>query len=100
MSTILQHVRRGRIYSVHTLREGFGELIEAEALETSSLIGTPLRDTDLPDGVMVGAIVRGDQVINPRGNTIIQAKDRVVLFAAPESVRKVEKLFSVRLEYF
>jgi trk system potassium uptake protein len=100
VSSILQHVRRGRIHSVHTLREGFGELIEAEALETSSLIGTPLRDTDLPEGVMVGAIVRGDQVINPRGNTIIQAKDRVVLFAAPESVRKVEKLFSVRLEYF
>ncbi len=30
VSTILQHVRRGRIHAVHTLREGFGELIEAE----------------------------------------------------------------------
>lgn len=100
VSTILQHVRRGRIHSVHTLREGFGELIEAEALETSGLIGAPLRETNLPDGVMVGAIVRGGQVINPRGSTVIHAKDRVVLFAAPESVRRVEKLFSVRLEYF
>ena len=41
VSTILQHVRRGRIHSVHTLREGFGELIEAEALETSPLVGLP-----------------------------------------------------------
>ena len=37
VSTILQHVRRGKIHSVHTLQEGFGELIEAEAVETSSL---------------------------------------------------------------
>lgn len=100
VSTILQHVRRGRIHSVHTLREGFGELIEAEALETSGLVSTPLRDTDLPDGVMIGAIVRAGRVISPRGNTVIQAGDRVVLFADPGSVRRVEKLFSVRLEYF
>ncbi|TVR80784.1 MAG: Trk system potassium transporter TrkA [Rhodospirillales bacterium] len=100
VSTILQHVRRGRIHSVHTLREGFGELIEAEALETSGLVSTPLRETDLPDGVMIGAIVRGGRVISPRGTTVIQAGDRVVLFADPGSVRRVEKLFSVRLEYF
>jgi trk system potassium uptake protein TrkA len=99
-STILQHVRRGRIHSVHTLREGFGELIEAEALETSSLVGAPLRDIHLPAGVMIGAIVRGGRVISPRGNTVIQNKDRVILFATADVVRKVEKLFSVRLEYF
>ena len=99
-STILQHVRRGHIYSVHTLREGFGELIEAEALETSSLVGAPLREVKLPAGVMIGAIVRNGKVISPRGSTVIQDKDRVVLFAASEAVRKVEKLFSVRLEYF
>ena len=100
VSTILQHVRRGRIHSVHTLREGFGELIEAEALETSSLVGAPLKEVNLPSGVLIGAIVREGQVISPRGSTVIQAKDRVVLFAAAEAIRKVEKLFSVRLEYF
>ena len=99
-STILQQIRRGRIHAVHALREGFGELIEAEALETSPLVGTPLRDVKLPTGVMVGAVVRNGQVINPRGTTIVQNKDRVILFAASEAVRKVERLFSVRLEYF
>ncbi|MGF1640315.1 MAG: Trk system potassium transporter TrkA [Rhodospirillales bacterium] len=99
-STILQHVRRGHIYSVHTLREGFGELIEAEALETSGLVGAPLKEVKLPAGVMIGAIVRAGKVISPRGTTIVQDKDRVVLFATADAVRKVEKLFSVRLEYF
>lgn len=100
VSTILQHVRRGRIHAVHTLREGFGELIEAEAMETSGLVGQKLRDANIPAGAMVGAIVRDGQVISPRGDTVIQAHDRVVLFATTEAVRKVEKLFSVRLEFF
>ncbi len=100
VSTILQHVRRGRIHAVHTLREGFGELIEAEAMETSSLVGSPLKDAKLPKSVLVGAVVRESQVIIPRGNTVIQAGDRVVLFAAKEAIRKVEQLFSVRLEFF
>ena len=75
-------------------------MIEAEALETSELVGAPIREVNLPPGVLLGAIVRDGQVISPRGNTKVQAKDRVVLFAAPESVRKVEKMFSVQLEYF
>ncbi len=100
VSTIMQHVRRGRIHSVHSLREGFGELIEAEALETSGLVGTPLKDVKLPPGVLLGAIVRDGEVISPRGSTVVQTKDRVVLFSTLASIRKVEKIFSVQLEYF
>jgi trk system potassium uptake protein TrkA len=100
VSNILQHVRRGRIHSVHALQEGFGELIEADAIETSPLVGKPLREVKLPSGVLLGAIVRGGTVISPRGSTIVQANDRVVLFAATSAVKKIEKMFSVRLEYF
>ena len=100
VSSILQHVRRGRIRSAHTIRDGFGEIIEAEAIETTGLVGVPLKETGLPNNVLVGAIVRGDEVILPRAETIIQAKDHVVLFAAAEAVRDVEKIFSVSLEYF
>ncbi|MCR6632169.1 MAG: Trk system potassium transporter TrkA [Magnetospirillum sp.] len=100
VSNILQHVRRGRIHAVHSLHEGFGELIEADALETSNLVGKPLREVKLPNGVLLGAVVRDGTVISPRGNTVVQAGDRVVLFATAEAVKKVEKMFSVRLEYF
>ena len=100
VSTILQHVRRGRIRAVHSLGEGIGEVIEGDALETSPFVGAPLRDIDIPDGVVVGALVRDDEVIIPRGDTEIKAKDRIILFAASEEVKKVEKMFSVRLEYF
>lgn len=100
VSTILQHVRRGRIRSVHSLGEGVGEVIEGDALETSPLVGNPLKDIDLPAGVVIGALVRGEDVIIPRGDTVIKTGDRIVLFAGAEAVKKIEKMFSVRLEYF
>ena len=85
---------------MYSVREDFGEVIEAEALETSPLVGRPLKDARLPSGVIIGAIVRDGEVIVPRGETVIAAKDRVVLFATYEAVKKVEKMFAVRLDFF
>jgi trk system potassium uptake protein TrkA len=100
VSTILQHIRRGRIRAVHSLRDGFGEIIEAEALETSPLVGSQIREGKLPSGVIIGAIVRDGEVVIPRGDTDVRARDRVILLATAGSVKKVEKLFAVRLEFF
>ena len=100
VSRVLHHVRRGRIRGVHSLRDGLAELMEGEAPETSSLVGAPLRDLRLPEGIVVGAIVRGDEVIIPRGGTVVAPKDRVILLAPAGTVRDAEKLFSVRLEFF
>jgi trk system potassium uptake protein TrkA len=100
VSSVLQHVRRGRIKSVYSLRDGEAEVFEAEALETSPLVGQPLRDARLPSGVIVGAIVRDKEVIVPRADTVIRARDRVVVVARAAVVKKVEKLFAVRVEYF
>ncbi len=100
VSTILQHVRRGRIRSVHSVTEDFGEVMEAEALETSRMVGVPIREAKLPDGMIVGALVRGDAVIIPRGDTVINAGDLVIIFATTQAVKSVEKLFAVKLEFF
>ena len=100
VSSILQHVRRGRIQSVYALQEGFGEIICGEAMETSELVGDELRNISLPDGVLVGAIVQDNKVILPRGATVIQPHDIVVLFSSSEAVKQVEQLFSVGLEFF
>ena len=99
-STILQHVRRGRIRAVYSLGEELGELMEAEILETSSLVGRQIQNMELPDGVMFGAIVRGEQVITPRSTTVVAKGDRVVIFVRPSAVREIEKLFAVSLEFF
>lgn len=100
MSRVLQHVRRGRIRAVHSIHQGEAEIIEAEALETSPLVGTALRDLDLPDGMRIGAIYRDGEFIRPHGDIRIRPKDRVVIFSLVSSVRQVEQLFRVSLEFF
>lgn len=100
VSRILQHVRRGRIRAVHSVGNGGGELMEAEALETAPIVGKALKDLPRLDGVRVGAILRGGKVIIPDGDAQIQVKDRVILFSTAESVREVEQLFRVSIEFF
>jgi trk system potassium uptake protein TrkA len=100
VSKILQHVRRGRIRAVYSVYRDMAEIIEAEALETSSLVGAPLRDLDLPEGLRIGAIYRDGQVIQPNGNVRIKPKDRVVIFATADAIKHVEQMFRVSLEFF
>lgn len=99
-SRILQFVRRGRIRSVHSVHNGDGELIEADTLETTGVMGKPLASLDLSDGIRFGAIVRGGKVVAPRGDTELMAKDRVVVFVRRDAVREVEQMFRVSPDYF
>ncbi len=100
VSSVLQHVRRGRIRGVHGVEGGDGEVVEAEALETSPMIGKPLREADLPEGIRIGAVVRDEQVIIPTGDTEIRPKDRVVMFALRDKIEEIQHLFRVSIEYF
>ncbi|MBX3531935.1 MAG: Trk system potassium transporter TrkA [Rhizobiaceae bacterium] len=100
ISKVLQYVRRGRIRAVHSIQGGAAEVIEAEALETSPLVGQPLRDLDLPGGMRIGAVYRDGEMIKPDGNMRIKPKDRVVMFALADTVKQVEQMFRVSLEFF
>lgn len=100
VSRVLQHVRRGRIRAVYSLERGAAEVLEAEALETSPLVGAPLSDLDLPDGMRIGAVFRDGAVLKPNGSFRIKAKDRVVIFALEKSVKQIEQMFRVSLEFF
>ena len=100
-SSILQEVRSGQIEHVHSIIEEFGEVISFEALKSSSIIGKPLKDIKLPKDVSLGAIVKKDKtILTPRGLTVIEAGDKVVMFVPVKSLKKVEELLSVNLDFF
>ena len=72
-----------------------------KALKSSSIIGKPLKDIKLPKDVSLGAIVKEDErIVSPRGDTIIEAGDMVVMFVPVKSMKKVEELLSVNLDFF
>jgi trk system potassium uptake protein TrkA len=97
---ILQHIRRGKIISVAPLKGEHAEAIEAEALETSDIVNVPLSEVKFPKGAIVGAIVRNGEIIIPKGDSIIRPKDRLIIFALEQIIPKLEKLLTVKLEYF
>jgi trk system potassium uptake protein TrkA len=97
---ILQYIRRGKVISVAPLKGEQAEAIEAEALETSDIVDTPISMVKFPKGALVGAIIRGDEIIIPRGQTVIRGKDRLIIFALRKIIPRLEKLLTVKLDYF
>lgn len=91
-NAILRYVRRGPIASVATLKGS-----EAEAMETvigadARVVGQRLRDLHFPKGALLGGIVRGEEVIMPRGGDELQPGDHAIFFLLPEAISAVEKL--------
>jgi trk system potassium uptake protein TrkA len=97
---ILQYIRRGKIISVAPLREEQAEAIEAEALETSDIVNIPLSKVKFPKDAILGAVIRGEEIIIPKGETVIKPNDRLIIFAMQQVVPQLENLLTVKLEYF
>ena len=96
VSRILSYIRKGKIRQVYSLKEGEGEVIEADAIETSTIVNKKIKDLKLPYGVKIGAIFKKDNdVVIASDNIMIESGDRVVLFSLSKMIKKVEKLFSV-----
>ncbi len=99
-SSILQFIRRGRIHAVHSLFDGEAELLAIEAVESSSLIGTSIKELVIPPQTIIGGIIRDNTLVIPRPDTVIEPQDLVILLALAKNIKKIEKLFSVAIGYF
>ncbi len=100
VASILRHVRRGRVLGVSAIGGGELEVLEAEALETTPITADRLRSLRLPRDTVIGAIVRGEEVIIPDGDTQVQPHDIVIIVTRREWAKAVERLFEVQLEFF
>ena len=95
VSSILKHVHKGTIENAYTILNGEYEVIEAEIIETSELINKELKNTDLPDEIRIGAVLRKNEVIIPRSNFIFKKDDVVVLMAKRDFLPVVENMFRI-----
>ena len=78
VSSILKHIHKGTIENAYTISNGEYEVIEAEIIETSELINKEIKNSNLPDELRIGAVLRDKKVIIPRSNFIFKKDDRVV----------------------
>jgi trk system potassium uptake protein len=91
-SSILRYVRMGEILSLTAIAEDRAEILEAGLKDGAILGGTRLMDAKLPKGALIGAIIRGEDVIIPSGEDVIHEGDRIIVFALREAIKAVEKL--------
>mgnify|MGYP001367816664 FL=1 len=101
---LLTHIRRGDMAVVHSLRRGAAEALEAVVhgdAQSSKLVGKRIEQVDMPEGVTIGAILRGSQVIIAHHDSAIESGDHLILFVPNKRmIPKVEKLFQVGLGFF
>ncbi|MBL4807277.1 MAG: Trk system potassium transporter TrkA [Rhodobacteraceae bacterium] len=100
VSSILRHIRHGRIRAVYSVGNAEAEVIEAQVMGTSSIAGKHIREINWPDGSIVGAIQKGKKLVVPRGDTRIDEGDILTVFALSADVPDVERLFQVSMDFF
>ncbi|MDQ2088567.1 Trk system potassium transporter TrkA [Marimonas arenosa] len=100
VSSILRHIRHGRVKGVYSLGDAEAEVIEAEVLSTSPVTGQQIRDIDFPEGVLVGAVMKQGKVMKPSGELRVEEGDVLVIFAMSDDVPEVERLMQVSIDFF
>ena len=95
VSSILKHIHKGTIENAYSILNGEYEIIEAEIIETSELINKELRNSNLPDEIRVGAILREEEVIIPGSTFMFKKEDIVILLAKKDFLHVVENMFRI-----
>ena len=95
VSSILKHVHKGTIENAYTILNGEYEVIEADIIETSELVNKELKNSNLPDEIRIGAILRGEEIIIPRSSYVFQKNDTVLLLSKRDQLPVVENMFRI-----
>ena len=95
VSSILKHIHKGTIENAYSILNGEYEIIEAEIIETSELVNKELKNSNLPDEIRIGAVLRGEEAIIPRSNFVFKKEDIVVLLANKDFLHVVENMFRI-----
>ncbi|MFN3642290.1 MAG: Trk system potassium transporter TrkA [Gemmobacter sp.] len=100
VSSILRHVRHGRVRAIYAIGDAEAEVIEAQVLSTSPIAGRLVREIAFPGGVLVGAVMKGGKVLRPTGDLRIEEGDVIALFTLAADVPEVERLLQVSIDFF
>lgn len=90
---IHRQIRQGQILTVKALRGVKAEVIEVEAKENFQLLDRPLHTASIPDGIVIGGILRNGSIEIATGQSVIRENDRVIFFALPRAIPKISDFF-------
>ena len=100
VSSILRYFRHGSVRIAYSIGDAEAEMIEAQVLSSAPIAGQQVQDIDFPEGVLIGAVMKGAEVIRPSGRTRIEEGDVIAIFAMAADVPEVQRLLQVPVDYF
>lgn len=95
-TSILRFIQGSKRIIFSKMIQGQAEFIEILADNNMRILGIPLTKLNVPEGVIIAAIHRGEEAIIPRGDTAIQEGDKVIILSLLTQIPKLEKLFQTR----
>ncbi|MCJ2163766.1 MULTISPECIES: Trk system potassium transporter TrkA [unclassified Pseudodesulfovibrio] len=100
INSLLHYIRRGKIISSVSIKGEAAEALEAVAQEDSPIVGKTVKELGFPRGCLVLCFQRGDDVVIPRGDTVVQPNDRLIIISTRQNIPKVEKVLTTKVEFF
>lgn len=100
IDSIMPSMRRGKVISTVFIKGKEAEVLEALALANSEMVGSPLKDINLPKETLVLCVARGDEVLIPSGDTIMQPQDRLIILSTRKNLPRVEHLLESKRRFF
>ena len=100
VSSILRHIRHGKVRNVYSIGDAEAEIIEAQVMSTSPIAGSRIGDIDFPEGVIVGGILKDSEMLTPDSGSKIEEGDIITLFVLSKDIPEVERLLQVTIDYF
>ncbi|WP_027182997.1 Trk system potassium transporter TrkA [Desulfovibrio inopinatus] len=98
INSILHNIRKGKVISAVSIKNDEAEVLEAEALSSSVLVGRPLKDLSLNKVALLVCIIRGESVIIPMGETVIKPKDHLIILSTQKNIPRVEQFLAGQAE--
>lgn len=93
VNAVQQFIQHRQVAAIAGVPGVEGQMIEYIARQGSRITQRPLRDVKFPRAAVVGAVLRNGELIIPGGTTLIQPGDRTVVFALPEAMNELDRLF-------
>ena len=100
VSSILRHIRHGKVKNVYSIGDAEAEVIEAQVMSTSPIAGSRIGAIDFPEGVIVGGILKNGNMVKPSSQSKIEEGDIIALFVLSKDIPEVERLLQVTIDYF
>ena len=92
-NNIFRFVRKGQIEAITSFHGVDAEIIEFVVHKANQLTRKPLKELHFPQTAVIGGVIRGEESLIPNGDFQLEVQDKVIVFALPEAIPRLEKLF-------